>query len=705
MSNQEVKFKQNRERSWLKFNERVLEEVYDDNIPILERIKFISIYSTNLDEFFMIRVGSLWSKSLVTPKTRDDKSGLTPKEQLEKIYQMVRVLNIKYNECAELIKTLLLQRDIANLEYNELLKSEKKYLEEYFNKNIRPILSPQIVDVHHPFPFIENKKIYITSILKTKKENRLFGIVPLPDSLPRFIVLPGNDFRFILTEKIIYKYIDEIFNMYQTEEKNIICVTRNADINPEDDSEHETEDFRKQMQQLLHLRKKLAPVRLETNYKMSNRFSRYICEKLEISESQCFIVKTSLNMKYIFSLVNIIKKERPNLAYEKFEPVDVFHNFKSMINRVNEQDILLHYPYESMKPFLRLIKQAAYNENVISIKITIYRLAFKASLVDYLCSAAENGIDVTVLIELRARFDEQNNIDWSKKLEDAGCRIIYGFEEYKVHSKVCLITYKRNNKLRYITQIGTGNYNESTAELYTDLCYMTSNREIAEDASLFFTNMAVGNHEGDYKHLLVAPIYMKKKIMELIDGEIEKGEKGRIFFKVNSVTDTGIINKLREASKHGVKITMVVRGISCILPGIENETENIKIISIVGRFLEHSRIYSFGEGQEQKIYISSADLMTRNLNRRVEVACPIYNPQIKKKLNTIIEYNLRDNKKARILNSKGNYVKFEPSSKEFIAQEEFIKQAKKLEPLEDKKKKTFAEKLKDFFRKLKKELK
>ena len=338
--------------------------------------------------------------------------------------------------------------------------------------------------------------------------------------------------------------------MYQTEEKNIICVTRNADINPEDDSEHETEDFRKQMQQLLHLRKKLAPVRLETNYKMSNRFNRYICEKLEISESQCFIVKTSLNMKYIFSLVNIIKKERPNLAYEKFEPVDVFHSFKSMINRVNEQDILLHYPYESMKPFLRLIKQAAYNENVISIKITIYRLAFKASLVDYLCSAAENGIDVTVLIELRARFDEQNNIDWSKKLEDAGCRIIYGFEQYKVHSKVCLITYKRNNKLRYITQIGTGNYNESTAELYTDRCYMTSNREIAEDASLFFTNMAVGNHEGDYKHLLVAPIYMKKKIMDLIDGEIEKGEKGRIFFKVNSVTDTGIINKLRELNQN-----------------------------------------------------------------------------------------------------------------------------------------------------------
>ncbi|MDO5014595.1 MAG: polyphosphate kinase 1 [Clostridia bacterium] len=705
MSNKEIIFKQNRERSWLKFNERVLEEAYDDDMPILERIKFISIYSTNLDEFFMIRVGSLWAKSVYTPNTRDDKSNLTPKEQLENIYRMVRSLNIRYNESCNLIKTLLRHRDIFSLDYSELAKTEKEYIENYFQTNIRPILSPQIVDIHHPFPFIDNKRIYITSILKTKKDNRLFGIIALPDTLPKFVVLPGNNFRYILIEKIIYHYIDEIFNMYKTEEKNIICVTRNADISPEDDSDNETADFRKQMQKLLHLRKKLAPVRLETNFEMSNRFSKYICEKLEITENQCYVVNSSLNMKYIFSLVKTIQEKRPYLVHEKLKPVDIYKNTKSMIEKVNEHDILLHYPYESMKPFLRLIKQAANDKDVISIKITIYRLAFKATLVDYLCSAAENGKDVTVIIELRARFDEQNNIDWSKKLEDAGCRIIYGFEEYKVHSKVCLITYKKNNRLKYITQIGTGNYNESTAEQYTDLCYITANREIGEDANLFFTNMAIGNHDGDYKHLLVAPLYMKNKIVELIDEEIKKGKNGKIFFKVNSVTDIKIINKLREASENGVQIVMVVRGITCILPGIENYTENLQVRSIVGRFLEHSRIYSFGQGDSQKIYISSADLMTRNLNRRVEVACPIYTPYIKRKLNNIIEYNLKDNKKARILNSNGNYVKINHEGKEFVAQEEFIEQAKKLEPAKKVNKRSFVRYLKNFFKKFNKKYK
>jgi polyphosphate kinase len=439
----------------------------------------------------------------------------------------------------------------------------------------------------------------------------------------------------------------------------------------------ENVDFRKRMKKLLKERKKLAVVRVETSEKLSGEFTDYICKRLEITNNQIYVMDAPIRMNYVYSLIGHLPKSISEpLLYNHYEPVNIQSlTDKNMFQIVSKKDMLFHYPYFSIKPFLSLLKQAANDPNVISIRITIYRLALKANIVDYLCSAAENGKDVTVIIELRARFDEQNNIDWSEKLEDAGCKIIYGFEEYKVHSKVCLITYKDKGKIKYVTQIGTGNYNEKTAELYTDLSFITGNYEIGEDAAEFFKNMSIGNLNGKYKHLLVAPFGLKTGILSLIDEEITKGKEGRITIKANSLTDIDVINKLSEASIAGVRISMVIRGICCILPGVEGKTDNIKVKSVVGRFLEHSRIYSFGYGDSQKIFISSADLMTRNLNRRVEVACPIYDPEIKNEINKMLDIMLYDNVKARVIDSKGSFTRIPDNRISINSQEQFMIQA------------------------------
>lgn len=491
-----------------------------------------------------------------------------------------------------------------------------------------------------------------------KKGNELFGIIPIPTALPEVIFLPSADVRYVFTSDVVSYFADTIFSSYKIIESTVFSVTRNADIASGDEAFDVDEDFRDAMQQLLNSRKRLAPVRLELKNKISGNFLRFLCEKLELTKVQVFITSSPLTMSYAFGLEDKISGSvKSELIYPPFEPQpssDIRLN-ESIIKQLQKKDLLLSYPYESMNPFLKLLKEAAYDNSVISIKISIYRLAKNAKIVDYLCAAAENDKDVTVLIELRARFDEQNNIDWSQRLEQAGCRIIYGFEGYKVHSKVCLITRRERGKISYITQIGTGNYNEKTSKQYTDFSLMTSDMEIGTDTNEFFKNMAIGNLEGNYSTLLVAPNSMKSEIIKLIDREIAKGTKGRIFLKFNSISDLTLINKLAEASLAGVNIQMIVRGICCILPQVEGKTDNIFIKSIVGRYLEHSRIYLFGSGNDEIMYISSADFMTRNMDKRVEVGCPIKDKYVKEKIMHFIEVQQDDNTKARIMRSDGTY--------------------------------------------------
>lgn len=652
-------YTQNRELSWLKFNQRVLEEAADANVPLMERMKFISIFTSNLDEFFMIRVGSLLDLSLVDEEHHDNKSGMTAKEQLDKIYSEVLPLYEQKSKIYKEIKTGLQEYGVSPLDFEELEATEVKYIKEYYKANIKPILSPQIVDTHHPFPHIANKEIYIIALLKHKAD-LILGLLPVPNMLPEIVFLPGSDIRYIRSEKILLEYANDVFGKYEIIEKNCICVTRNADINPDSENFESVEDFRSLMKKLLHKRKKLAVIRLEANHSMSDKFLTYLCEKFSITTNQIFISDTPLKMGYVFGLFSkLSNSQKKQLTYPVYNPVYSarLDARTSIIKQIKQRDLLLFYPFENMDSFLQMIREAANDSSVISIKISIYRLAKKAKLVDYLCLAAENGKEVTVLMELRARFDEQNNIDWSEKLEEAGCKIIYGLDAYKVHSKVCLITLKEKTGISYITQVGTGNYNEKTAELYTDLSLITANPEIGRDAVEFFKNMSIGNIEGHYDYLLVAPTNLKKVLLELINEEIEKGERGEITIKMNSFTDIDFIDQLSEASKAGVTVKMIIRGICCLLPKVSGETDNITIISVVGRYLEHSRIYSFGKGDEQKIYIASADLMTRNTERRIEVACPITDKYIKHQINNILEAIWYDNVKARILLNDGSYTK------------------------------------------------
>lgn len=651
-------FTQNRELSWLKFNERVLCEAMDETVPLLERLKFISIFTSNLDEFFMIRVGSLFDMMHVNEESIDSKSGMTPEEQLKKIFEAVRPLYQKKEQIFQEVEALLREQGIYHLEYHELEQNERKSVKKYFKTSIAPILSPQIIDTHHPFPHLANKVIHIGVILRHKGKE-VFGVIPVPASLPDIFQLPGSAVRYIRIENMIAEYTDNIFAPYTVREQVIFAVTRNADVNPDDEVFADEPDFRKRMKKVLVQRRRLAPVRLELSNPVSEMFSAYLTEKLHISPSQIYVTSAPLKMEYAYSLPGKLSNSlQKTLSYPDFTPVwpGTVRSDESILRQVEKKDILLSYPFESMEPFLKMIKEAANDPMVISIKITIYRLASNAKLVEYLCEAAENGKNVTVLIELRARFDEQNNIDWSERLEEAGCTILYGFEFYKVHSKICLITKKGRNGIQYITQIGTGNYNEKTAKLYTDLSLLTANRQIAHDAVEFFKNMAIANLEGSYQHLLVAPVSLKSSVIEQIGQEMKKGSDGYIFIKINSLTDADIIDKLSQASCAGVHIDMIIRGICCILPGIPGKTENIHIYSIVGRYLEHSRIYCFGRDEEERMYISSADFMTRNTERRAEVACPIYDAKIREKIHKIMEAEMYDTVKRRELMADGNYV-------------------------------------------------
>ncbi len=657
--NKEISYTQNRELSWLKFNERVLEEASDPQVPLLERLKFVSIFTSNLDEFFMVRVGSLHDIVSYGSTYRDSRSNMTAKQQLVKIYEVVKPLYTKKTIVYEQLKKELKNYDVHALNYNELAKSELKYIKEYYKTNIKPVISPQIVDSLHPFPHIESKELCIFALLK-HKTNTLLGILPVPRHLPEVVFLPGNEVRFIRTEKIILEYFGEIFHKHEVLEKNCICITRNADLTANLEHFDPGVDFRELMKDVLVKRRKLAVVRLECNFEMSEKLQSIICHKFKIDASQIYISSCALKMGYVFNLPSKISvTQRKQLLYPDFKPVpttSIDFN-QSIIKQIKQKDKLLFYPFESMEGLVQLIKEAAYTPNVISIKITIYRLAKKAKIVDYLCTAAENGKEVSVVMELRARFDEKNNIDYSEKLEDAGCHIIYGFDHHKIHSKVCLITMKEKAGVGYITHVGTGNFNEKTSELYTDFSLLSAHEGIGLDAVELFKNTAIGNVGGDYKYLMVAPLKLKSPIIDLIDEEIKKGKDGVIMIKANSLTDKQIIDKFKEASMAGVQVKLIIRGICCILPNIINQTEQVQVMSVVGRFLEHSRVYAFGKGKEQKMYLSSADFMTRNTENRIEVAALVLDQQIKDQLNEILSIIWMDNVKGRVLQSDGTYIK------------------------------------------------
>lgn len=672
-------YTQNRELSWLEFNARVLAEAEDETVPLLERFKFLAIFTSNLDEFFMIRVGSLTDMAALEPNRRDTKSGLTAEEQLSRIYAAVEPLYARRDAAFRDVDARLAQEDLCRTSMDELDSSERKYIKRYFNTMIAPVLSPQVVDSHHPFPHLEGKVLHIAVLLSHKKNERL-GLIPVPASLPPITFLPNDKRRYLMTEDILLAFADSIFEMYDVLEKTVFCVTRNADV-PLDDEPFGSEqvDLRKKMERMLRQRRRMAIVRVELSRPVSSHFKECLHKRFEVTDEQIFLSRSApLRMSYAFSLGDYLSDgRRSRLSDPPFIPQQpaMLPAGQSLLKTALQRDVLLSYPYESMEPFLQMIREAANDPPVLSVRITIYRLASKAKLVEYLCAAAENGKDVTVLIELRARFDEQNNIDWSERMEEAGCKIIYGFEDYKVHSKICLITRRERGAVRHITQVGTGNYNEKTAKQYTDVSLITADERIGQDAGAFFNNMALGNLSGRYSRLFVAPTSLKNNILALMDEQIAKGKDGYILLKFNSLTDIDVIAKLREASCAGVTVEMIVRGICCLLPGVPDHTENITVTSIVGRFLEHSRIYVFGRGDEEKMYISSADLMTRNTERRVEIACPIDDPAVRTRLHDILYAMQHDTVKARVLQPDGTYCKKPAVQDPICAQDLLMQQA------------------------------
>ena len=700
----DTSYSQNRELSWLRFNQRVLEEAVDQTVPLFEQLKFVSIFTSNLDEFFMIRVGSLHDVALLKGNHVDNKTGMTASDQLSAIFKAVKPLYEKKDQVYGQVSRRLRYYGIQRLKMEDLAPEEKKFIDRYFKRDVLPVLSPQIVDTHHPFPHLVNKQLHIVATLNAA-DHKILGIITMPPWLPRIIYLPGSSTRYIFLEDVLEHYTQTVFDMYSLECKAVISVTRNADISPDDETFDMDEDFRRHMQKILKKRSRLAPVRLEHQDALDDFLKTCLMKRLNLSEDQVFYSKSPLDMSYVYGMQDKFPHSiMRDLLYPEFTPCipEMFLAQESIWKQSQHRDLLLFYPYEDMSEFLRMVHEASEDPSVLSIKIVLYRVAAKSKLMDYLCQAAENGKEVTVLIELRARFDEQNNINWAEYLENAGCKIIYGLEGYKVHSKICLITRQEKGQIRYLTQVGTGNYNEKTAALYTDLSMITADQTIGEDAALFFKNIAIANLEDTYEKLLVAPNGLKPHLMKMIDDEIAKGKRGEIFFKLNSLTERDMIDKLSEASCAGVKITLLIRGICCILPGIEGKTENIEVRSIVGRFLEHSRIYRFGEPDSCKMYISSADLMTRNLTRRVELACPVQDPALKAKLNHMIQIHMNDTAKARQMNPDGTYAMLPVKEEEipFNSQKYFMEEYqshRRERPQPEQKPISFWEKIKALF--------
>lgn len=668
----------NRELSWLKFNERVLEEAENPKVPLCERLTFASIYQSNLDEFFMVRVGSLIDQMLVAKDSRDNKTHMTPKEQIQAILPQVEILNRRKDEVYGKLMEKIEEYGVRLVDFSKITEEENKFLEAYFDMEISGLISPTIVGKRQPFPFLKNKEIYAVVVLTTKSGKERLGIIPCGSGVfERLIHLPGGN-TYMLSEELILHYIPKVFKGYQVKEKSLLRVTRNADIDA-DALYDEDLDYREFMADLIKKRKKLAPVRIELSRKLSEGSVKLICEHLAIKSQYVFRSQAPLDLSFVFQIEDALRKI-PELFYERRTPrkSPAFTGDRPILDQIKEKDKLLSYPYESINPFLNMLHEAANDKDVVSIKMTLYRVAKQSKVVEALIEAAENGKEVLVLVELKARFDEENNIGWSRLLEDAGCRVIYGLDGYKVHSKLCLITKKTDEQIEYYTQIGTGNYNEKTSRLYTDLSLMTYNVDIGLEAANVFQALAMGETIKHVDHLLVAPKCLQNKILDMIDEEIahaRAGEPAYIGLKMNSLTDKKIMEKLVAASCAGVRIDMVIRGICCLIPQVPGKTENIHVRSIVGRFLEHSRIYIFGSEGREKIYIASADFMTRNTLRRVEVAAPVYDEEIKARLLEMFRIMLKDNQQARQENGEGIYRILPTDEEPLNAQEYFYEQA------------------------------
>jgi len=648
----------NRELSWLLFNERVLNEAANPRVPLMERLQFVSIYQTNLDEFFMVRVGTLMEQT-GGKKTKDNKTGLSSKEQIKLILQEVERLELKRKEIYEQLMGELEPAGIHIINFQKLSKQEQSQLEAYFDKAIRPYLSPMIVGKQQPFPFLQNRELYAVARLETKGGKKRIGIVPCWNPVfKRLIEIPGRKGYHMLSEELILHFVSKLYPAYQIREKSIIRITRNADIDAGDVYDEDL-DYRGMMEQLLKKRKRLNPVRLELSRDLHKSIRKKLAGFLGISEEHVLHCGTPLDLSYMFTLQNTMR-EHQEWYYPRYSPrmSPEIRKEENILSQVEKKDILLSYPYESMKNFIAFLQAAAVDKTVRSIKITLYRMASHSQIVEALCDAAENGKEVLALVELRARFDEAANIEMSRRLEDAGCQVIYGLPAFKVHSKLCLITRQTEEGVSFLTQVGTGNYNEKTATLYTDLCLMTANRKIGQDAQEVFRTLLLGETVEESSALLVAPKGLQNAILEKIKEEGRKAEEGRggyIGLKLNALTDKDIIDALILASQKGVVIQLLIRGICCLIPGIPGKTENIRVHSIVGRFLEHSRIYRFGQGEEEEIYIASADFMTRNTLRRVEVAAPVYDEHCRARVREIFDLGFKDTEKGKWLLSDGFY--------------------------------------------------
>lgn len=651
---------ENRELSWLKFNERVLDEANDKDVPLCERLSFASIFQSNLDEFFMVRVGSLHDQMLFSETKRESKTNMTAGEQLSHIFKAARDLTRKKDHTYRHLMNELKEYGVELLNFSDIEYDDAVYLENYFKEQIMPILSPQVVGKKQPFPFIKNKEIYAVALLGSKSNEKV-GLVPCSNGiLKRLISIPSERNKYMLVEELILHFMPIIFEKYQIKSKSLIRIIRNADIDVDEAVDDEDTDYRDMMEKLIRQRKKLCPVKMEYSRVLDEKIIHNLCKELNLNHEQIYYSESPLELSFVFGLQDALRNNK-NLFYERHiqKNPSWYVSGKSVISQVEEADRFISYPYESMQPFIRMLQEAGEDENVVSIKMTLYRVAKNSQIVESLISAAENGKEVVVLVELRARFDEENNIEWSRRLEDAGCRIIYGLDYTKVHSKLCLITYREEGQIKYVTQIGTGNYNEKTSKLYTDLSIITANKQIGMEAAYVFTRLCMGEFVDETNYLLVAPKCMKSKILNYMDKEIEiarNGGKAYVGAKINSLTDKEIIDKLIECSKAGVRVEMIVRGICCLIPGVKGHTENISVISIVGRYLEHSRVYIFGTPDRDNIYISSADFMTRNMERRVEIAAPIYDDSIKTRIRNMFHIMECDMVKARQLCSDGNYV-------------------------------------------------
>lgn len=669
----------NRELSWLKFNERVLDEAASHHVPLCERMAFFSIFQSNLDEFFMVRVGALYDQMLADNHARENKTWMTSEEQLQAIFEKTRIISQRKDHIYKQYMEELEEQGVELLSFSDMLPEDKVYLEKYFEESILPLLSPQVIGKKQPFPFLKNKEIYAVVVLGGKKGDKL-GIIPCSNEVfKRLIPVPSGKNHYMLVEELILHYIPEVFDHYEVKSKSLIRIIRNADIDVDEAFDDEELDYRDCMKKLISTRKKLCPVKLEHSRVLDDTVIEHLRRDLGLFKDQVFHTETPLELSFLFQIQNALR-EKKELFYEKRIPQNSpeFVDNEPVLDQICEHDKLLFYPYESMKPFIRLLKEAGNDTRVVSIKMTLYRVARNSQIVEALIDAAENGKEVVVLVELRARFDEENNIEWSQRLEDAGCRLIYGLDHIKVHSKLCQITYMSEEGIRYVTQIGTGNYNEKTSKLYTDLSLMTADQAIGEEAAEVFHKLCLAQTVEHTNHLLVAPNCLQNKLIDKIDAEITKvqdGNAGYIGVKMNSLTDKKLIDKLIEASMAGVQIDLIVRGICCLIPEVEGYTDNIQVISIVGRYLEHSRIYIFGKGGDSEVYIASADFMTRNTTKRVEVAAPVYDPELKERILESFNLMLRDNVKASVLKSDGNYYHRDGGDIQLNSQEYFYADA------------------------------